>query len=122
MHAIGANALAVALAELQQLRTLAGLCDLAAAIVGDVAADDKTERHADPAAGRTQAGGDAIDRGRPVLVIDGVQRRDTAQQRGVGLAFLLAVGAEAARHPAGMGEPGNHFSYSVFHVPSCIAA
>ena len=102
VHAIGTDALLVALAELQKLRALAGLGDLAAAIVGHVAADDEAERRADAAAGRAQAGGDAVDFGRPFLVAEAVQRRDVAQQGGVGLAFLLAVGAQAARHAAGM--------------------
>ncbi len=102
VHAIRTDALLVALAELQKLRALAGLGDLAAAIVGHVAADDEAERRADARAGRTQAGGDAVDFDRPFLVAEAVQRRNVAQQRGVGLAFQLAVGAQAARHAAGM--------------------
>ena len=40
--------------------------------------------------------------GRPFLAADGVQRRDMAQQGGVGLALLKAIGTESAGHPAGM--------------------
>src|ERR1700752_2897807 len=77
MHPIWSDALLVALAELEKLRALAGLGDLAAAVIGHVASDDEAERLAD-APRRAQAGGHATDFGRPFLVADAVECSDVA--------------------------------------------
>ena len=49
-----------------------------------------------------QAGGNAVDLDRPLFVLDCVQHRHIAQQRGVGLAFLFAMRTQPVRHAAGM--------------------
>ena len=102
MHAVGTDALLVAMAELQELRALVRLRDLAAAVVGHVAADDEAERPWRSAGRRREAGRRAVDLAGQRLPAEPVQCRDMAKQVGVGLAFRRAIGAEPARHAAGM--------------------
>ncbi len=108
MDPVGARPLLVAMAELQELRAFAGKHDLAAAVVGHVAADHHAQRLADPGAGGGEARRRAVDLARPAHFGQPVDRRDVAAQICVGLAFRRAMRTEAAAHPTGVDIAGEN--------------
>jgi hypothetical protein len=92
----------VALAELEELPTFFRHRDLAAAVVGHVAADHQAGGLADRGAGRGEAARRAGDLARPAHFGQPVQCGYVAPEALVGLAFGRAMRAEPAAHPAGV--------------------
>src|SRR6185436_5824193 len=92
----------VVTAELQQLPAFLGKRDLAAAVVGHVAADHQAEGLADRRARRGEPARRTADLARPAQLGQAVERGNVAPQCPVCLALCRAMRAEPAAHPAGV--------------------